>query len=151
MLKIIIPAILLSFNSFAGTYMLYGDCTFGSTRIIDADTIAVMNIKCIKNGVTTFSHAYETSIRFGGIDTPEMSSNSVCERVAAKESTDFLQHISNGRKITVKNFIPFAGAFGRGLGDIYIDGRAYAPIAIEQGYGYQYNGKTKKKIDYCSR
>ena len=151
MLKIIIPAILLSFNSFAGNHNQYGDCTFGSTRIVDADTIAVTNIKCVNNGITTFSHAYETKIRFSGIDTPEMSSNSVCERVAAQEATEFLGRISNGKKITVKNFIPFEGAFGRGLGDIYIDGRAYAPIAIEQGYGYQYDGKKKKKIDYCNR
>lgn len=151
MLKIIIPAILLSFNSFAGTYMPYGDCTFGSTRIIDADTIGVMNIKCVNNRISTFSHSYETSIRFNGIDTPEKNSKSICERVAAQASVEFFERISNGKKITVKNFIPFEGGFGRGLGDIYIDGRAYAPIAIEQGYGYQYNGKKKKKIDYCNR
>lgn len=151
MLKIIIPAILLSFNSFAGNYMQYGDCTFGSTRIVDADTIAVMNIKCINNGITTFSHAYETLLRIRGIDTPEMKSKSTCERIAAKEAAEFLERLSSGRKIIIKNFVPFEDKFGRPLVDVYIDGRAYAPIAIEQGYGYWYNGKKKGKIDYCNR
>ena len=151
MLKIIIPAILLSFNSFAGNHNQCGDCTFGSTRIVDADTIGVMNIKCVNNGITTFSHAYETKLRIRGIDTPEMKSSSVCERVAAKEATESLVRISNGKKITVKNFVPFEDKFGRPLVDVYIDGVNYAQIAMDQGYGYQYNGKTKQKIDYCNR
>ena len=151
MLKIIIPAILLSFNSFAGNHNQYGDCTFGSTRIVDADTIGVMNIKCVNNGITTYSHAYETKLRIRGVDTPEMKSSSVCERVAAKEATEFLENLSSGKKIIIKNFVPFDDKYGRPMVNLYIDGRAYAPIAIEQGYGYQYNGKTKQKIDYCNR
>ena len=151
MLKIIIPAILLSFNSFAGTYKTYGDCTFGNTRVVDADTIAVMDIKCVNNGITTFSHMYETKLRIRGVDTPEMKSSSTCERVAAKEATESLVRISNGKKIIIKNFAPFEDKFGRPLVDVYIDGVNYAQIAIEQGYGYQYNGEKKKKIDYCNR
>lgn len=151
MFKIIIPAILISFNSFAGTYMPYGDCTFGSTRIIDGDTIAVMNIKCVNNGITTFSHAYETLLRVRGIDTPEMKSKSICERAAAKESVEFFKSLSSGKKIILKNFVPFEDKYGRLLSDIYIGGVNYAQAAIEQGYGYQYKGKTKKKIDYCNR
>ena len=88
------------------------------------------------------------SIRLVGIDTPEMRTNNVCEKmagIAAKRKVANL--LRQAKRIDLENVQ--RGKYFRIVADVKIDGQSLTESLLNRGVGYPYDGGKKKKINWC--
>ena len=88
------------------------------------------------------------SVRLYGIDTPELRTKNKCEKelsIFAKEYTRKALLIA--KRIDLKNISK--GKYFRLVADVMVDGRSLTENLLNEGFGYEYFGKTKEKPDWC--
>ena len=106
-------------------------------KVVDGDTIDVL----IDLG---FGLLKKERVRVAGIDTPESRTRDLYEKKLGKEAAAYLKDQLTG-KITIKT--EKDGKYGRMLGWLYKEGQdiSIQEDMINRGYGWSYDGGTKKK------
>jgi micrococcal nuclease len=111
-------------------------------KVVDGDTIDVD----IDLG---FSISYSQRLRMAGIDTPEARTRDKLEKTLGIESKEYLKSkFKNATVVVVKTEKPDSSEkYGRILGWVYLDGntKSVNEEMIEEGYAWEYMGKTKVK------
>jgi endonuclease YncB( thermonuclease family) len=112
--------------------------TVKCVSVYDADTITI--IVPLRDGY------YKTKARLYGIDTAEKRTSNAKEKEVALEGTKFVES-----KLLNKTFKVACGdwdKYGRLLVTVYVEWeRSLNKEIVEKGYGYAYDGGTKKKFD----
>jgi len=90
------------------------------------------------------------SVRVYGIDTPEIKSYNPCEKQLAIVVREFVhEELSTAKVIVLKDCK--RDKYFRVLARIEYDGKDLTTELLKHGYGYEYYGDTKKKLDYCKQ
>jgi len=111
-------------------------------RNYDADTITFN----IKGAHPLFGK--NIPIRLNGIDTPELRTKDRCEKKLSYEAKGFVEsQLKTAKSINLKN--ASRGKYFRIVADIYYDGKNLKNELMKRKYGYEYDGGTKEKIDWC--
>ena len=106
-------------------------------KVYDGDTIT------ISAKVSRFSSKYyKWSVRFRGIDTPEIKGKSQEEKDAAVKARDALSSKILNKKILLKNIS--YDKYGRLLADIYLNTLCLNSWMLNNRYAVEYNGGTKQ-------
>ena len=106
-------------------------------KVYDGDTIT------ISAKVSMFSNNYyRWSVRFRGIDTPEIKGKTEDEKQAAINARNALSNKILNKKILLKNIA--YDKYGRLLADIYIGRLCLNTWMLENNYGVTYDGGTKQ-------
>ena len=128
--------LLLSISSLAG--VSYGTFTVskvisvydGDTFRVDIDELSPITCKNI-------------SIRVNGVDTPEIRGKCDSEKELAIEARDYVAELlDNADEILLVS--TERGKYFRILAVVMIDGINLAELLIDNGFGYVYEGDTKK-------
>lgn len=109
--------------------------------IYDGDTFKV-NLQCSEPVL-----CHNVPVRVKGVDTPELKSNSPCEKQKAQQAKAFTTSFLQGHKLDLRNCK--RDKYFRLLCDVYSEGRSLASELIKRGLAYPYNGGTKAKKNYC--
>lgn len=136
--KVLLCGLLFTFSAMAATK--YGPYEIQVTNVHDGDTVSA-------NILIWPQIVIDTNIRLKGIDTPEISSKSRCEKDLAIKARDFLdQTIKSSKKCILidpnTTETKYAGRFG---GDIICDGVDISNLLIKNGYAKPYNGRKKEQ------
>ncbi len=109
-------------------------------KVVDGDTIDVD----IDLG---FKISYTQRVRLAGIDSPESRTRDLYEKKLGMESKEWLKNaLSHAKTIIIKTEKPDSTEkFGRILGWLYVDDVNLNKAMIDQGYAWEYLGKTKEK------
>jgi micrococcal nuclease len=112
--------------------------TVKCVSVYDADTITII--------IPVRDTFYKTKARLYGIDTAEKRTSNAKEKEVALEGTKFVES-----KILNKTFKVACGdwdKYGRLLITIHVEWeRSLNKEIVDKGYGYAYDGGTKKKFD----
>jgi endonuclease YncB( thermonuclease family) len=90
----------------------------------------------------TDSPLYRLSVRFNGIDTPEIKGKTEDEKNAAKSARDALSSLILNKFVVLKNIQ--SEKYGRILAEVYLDELCLNDWMIQQRYAVKYGGGTKK-------
>jgi len=90
----------------------------------------------------------QISVRILGIDTPEMKGHGACERQKAREAQELVQKtLASAKQIDLVNIQ--RDKYFRLLADVQVDGKLLKDIILGAHLAYEYQGKTKPKINWC--
>ncbi len=143
-IKFLIPVLLL------WTMSIHANCehdknTFRCVRYIknyDADTITVSI-----PGV----HAIigeKMNIRVNGVDTPEIRTKNKCEKKKARDAKKLVKALlKSAKRIDLTNIQ--RGKYFRIVADVMIDGKSLSFYLLKNGLAVNYDGGTKKKMNWC--
>ena len=106
-------------------------------KVYDGDTITIA-AKLPFND----SPLYRLSVRFNGIDTPEIKGKTEDEKNAAKSARDALSNLILNKVVILKNIQ--SEKYGRILAEVYLDELCINEWMIQQRYAVKYDGGTKK-------
>ncbi len=110
----------------------------------DADTIT-FNIKNVHPLI-----GENISVRVFGIDAPEIKGNHPCEKEASRNAKKLVENLmKNARRIDLKNVEK--DKYFRILANVYFDGKNLKEILIKNNLAYEYDGGTKKDVNWCQR
>lgn len=87
------------------------------------------------------------SIRFNGIDTPEIRGKCKIEKDLAKQARDKVRSILNQSSVIELRNIQ-RGKYFRIVADLWVDGKSVNTLLINSGLAVAYDGGTKFK-DWC--
>ena len=107
-------------------------------KVYDGDTIT---ISAQVVGDPSYPTYYKWSVRFRGIDTPEIKSKTQDEKEAAIVARDALSNKILNKKILLKN-IKY-DKYGRLLADVYFNNLFLNKWMLDNKYGVEYDGGTK--------
>lgn len=113
-------------------------------RNYDADTITfdIPNVHPIIGD--------KISVRVRHIDTPEIKGKLPCEKEAARSAKRLIENLlKNAKRIDLENVDK--DKYFRLLADVIVDGKPIKDILLKNNLAYAYEGKTKQKINWCSR
>ncbi len=113
-------------------------------RNYDADTITFD----IPNVHPLLGH--HISVRVRHIDTPEIKGKQPCEKEAARTAKRLIENLmKHAKRIDLVD----AGKdkYFRILADVIVDGKPLKEILFKNNLAYAYEGKTKQKLNWCSR
>lgn len=138
---------LIGFSSVAREDCSHDSKTFRCVKYIrnyDADTITfdIPNVHPLigKN----------ISIRVRHVDTPEIKGKLPCEKDAARTAKKLIENIlKNAKRIDLEN--ADKDKYFRILADVIVDGKSLKDTLLKNNLAYAYEGKTKQKINWCSR
>ena len=105
-------------------------------KVYDGDTITIS----AKVSRLSFQY-YKWSVRFRGIDTPEMKGKTNDEKTAAVNARDNLSNKILNKKILLKNVA--YDKYGRLLADVYLGKLCLNKWMLDNRYGVSYDGGTK--------
>lgn len=105
-------------------------------KVYDGDTITIAS-KLPFEG----SPLYRFSVRFAGIDSPEIRGETPMESALAIQSRDALHQLIFGKIIELKN--NGKEKYGRMLADIYLDGLHVNQWMLDKKLAVKYNGGKK--------
>ena len=105
-------------------------------KVIDGDSIKV----CLWVG----SQPYKFLVRITGVDTPELRSKNLKEKEFARKVRDYLKSWIEG-KIVNLTLSKDIDKYGRLLATVSFEGADIVEDLISKGYGYSYDGGTKRK------
>jgi endonuclease YncB( thermonuclease family) len=109
----------------------------------DADTITVE----IPEVHPLLGH--QISVRVNGIDTAEMKGKAPCEKDRAVAAQQIVAKMLTGAKrINLHNVQ--RDKYFRVLADVEVDGQFIKDLLFKERLAYEYHGKNKKMIDWCS-
>ena len=106
-------------------------------KVYDGDTITIATKLPFKD-----SPLYRLSVRFNGIDTPEIKGKTDDEKNAAKSARDALSSLILNKLVVLKNIQ--SEKYGRILAEVYLDDLCLNEWMIQQRYAVKYDGGTKK-------
>ena len=106
-------------------------------KVYDGDTITVMTAVPGLQDTTVFKF----SIRFRGIDTPEMRSHDANEKRLATVARDALRTKILGAHVELRNV--GTEKYGRLLCDVYCDGCHLNQWMLDEKFAVPYDGGTK--------
>lgn len=106
-------------------------------KVYDGDTITIATKLPFND-----SPLYRLSVRFNGIDTPEIKGKSEDEKNAAKSARDALSGLILNKLVVLKNIQ--SEKYGRILAEVYMDELCLNEWMIQQRYAVKYDGGTKK-------
>jgi endonuclease YncB( thermonuclease family) len=106
-------------------------------KVYDGDTITIATKLPF-----TDSPVYRLSVRFNGIDTPEIKGKTEDEKNAAKSARDALSSLILNKLVVLKNIQ--SEKYGRILAEVYLDDLCLNEWMIQQRYAVKYDGGTKK-------
>ena len=87
------------------------------------------------------------SIRVANVDTPEIRTKCVKEKILARKAKQFsVQKLREAKVIVLKNVQ--RGKYFRIVADVYVDGVLLSKQLLDNNLAVQYAGK-KKKHDWC--
>ena len=107
-------------------------------KVYDGDTITIATKLPFKD-----SPLYRLSVRFNGIDTPEIKGKTDDEKNAAKSARDALSSLILNKLVVLKNIQ--SEKYGRILAEVYLDDLCLNEWMIQQRYAIKYDGGTKKQ------
>ena len=88
------------------------------------------------------------SVRIRGLDTPEIKGKTKCEKQKAieakKQVSEMLKKAKNIELRHIKR-----GKYFRIVADVIVNGKSIKDELIKLKLAYPYDGKTKKKINWC--
>jgi endonuclease YncB( thermonuclease family) len=105
-------------------------------KVYDGDTITIASKLPFNE-----SPLYRLSVRFNGIDTPEIKGKSEDEKKAAKVAKEALLDLILNKYVTLKNIK--SEKYGRILADVYLDDLWLNEWMIKECYAVKYDGGTK--------
>lgn len=111
------------------------------TSIYDGDTFRV-NINSYPSIIGN-----KISIRVKGIDTPEIRTKCIKEKLLAREAKQLTVSTLRGAK-TIELRDMQRGKYFRIVADVYVDGVSLGDILIKNNLAVKYDGGTKVK-DWC--
>lgn len=89
-------------------------------------------------------------IRVKHIDSAEMKGKLPCEKEAARTARKLVENLlKNAKRIDLENVQK--DKYFRILADVRVDGVLIKDILIKNKLAYNYEGKTKEKINWCAR
>ena len=106
-------------------------------KVYDGDTITIATKLPFID-----SPWYRLSVRFNGIDTPEIKGKTEDEKNAAKIARDALSSLILNKMVVLKNIQ--SEKYGRILAEVYLDELCINEWMIQQRYAIKYDGGTKK-------
>ena len=106
-------------------------------KVYDGDTITIASKLPFND-----SPLYRLSVRFNGIDTPEIKGKTEDEKNAAKSARDALSNLILNKVVILKNIQ--SEKYGRILAEVYLDELCVNEWMIQQRYAVKYDGGTKK-------
>lgn len=106
-------------------------------KVYDGDTITIATKLPFID-----SPLYRLSVRFNGIDTPEIKGKTEDEKNAAKSARDALSNLILNKVVVLKNIQ--SEKYGRILAEVYLDELCINEWMIQQRYAVKYDGGTKK-------
>ena len=106
-------------------------------KVYDGDTITIASKLPFND-----SPLYRLSVRFNGIDTPEIKGKTEDEKNAAKSARDALSNLILNKVVILKNIQ--SEKYGRILAEVYLDELCLNDWMIQQRYAIKYDGGTKK-------
>ena len=106
-------------------------------KVYDGDTITIATRLSYKD-----SPLYRFPIRLKGIDSAEIKSKNVNEKMHAKIARDALSELILHKTVIIKNIEN--EKYGRILADVYLDEICLNEWMIEKGYAVKYDGGTKQ-------
>ena len=106
-------------------------------KVYDGDTITIASKLPFND-----SPLYRLSVRFNGIDTPEIKGKTEDEKNAAKSARDALSNLILNKVVILKNIQ--SEKYGRILAEVYLDELCLNEWMIQQRYAVKYDGGTKK-------
>lgn len=106
-------------------------------KVYDGDTITIATKLPFID-----SPLYRLSVRFNGIDTPEIKGKTEDEKNAAKIARDALSSLILNKMVVLKNIQ--SEKYGRILAEVYLDELCLNEWMIQQRYAIKYDGGTKK-------
>jgi len=109
-------------------------------KVYDGDTITVASKLPFKG-----SPLYRFSVRFAGIDSPEIKGDTPKECALATKSRDALYNLIFGKIIELRN--NGKEKYGRLLADVYLDGLHVNAWMIQHKYAVKYGGGKKIRPD----
>jgi len=105
-------------------------------KVYDGDTITIAS-KLPFEG----SPLYRFSVRFAGIDSPEIKGETLVESKLAIKSRDALHNLIFGKVITLKN--NGKEKYGRLLADVYLDDLYVNKWMLDNNFAVKYDGGKK--------
>ncbi|MGZ3768125.1 MAG: thermonuclease family protein [Bdellovibrio sp.] len=123
----------------------HDDSTFRCVKIIknyDGDTLTadIPNVPALigKN----------ISVRVLGIDTPEIKTKDSCEKEAGRIARNLVTAtVKRAKNIELHNVQ--RDKYFRILADVIVDGQSLKYILLKNNLAYEYDGGTKKHLDWC--
>jgi len=110
----------------------------------DGDTVTVK----IKNTHPLIGKSI--SIRVNGIDTPELRTKNTCEKEKARTARKLVKNLlSKANRIDLLNIK--RGKYFRVVADVIYDGKKLKDALVKNGLAYEYYGKKKPSVDWCSK
>ena len=111
-------------------------------RGVDGDTIDVV----LDLG---FDIMFKSRVRLYGIDTPESRTRNKDEKIRGKMAGAFLKDaVDNGTKVVIETKLKDSrGKYGRGLGNVVVDGLNINEAMIENFLAVAYFGQSKDDIE----
>lgn len=89
------------------------------------------------------------SVRVRGLDTPELRGRPTCEKDLAKVAKERVQTLlSKAKRIDLTEI--GRDKYFRVLANVVVDGQSLSTILLEQNLAYQYDGGTKRKVNWCN-
>jgi micrococcal nuclease len=90
------------------------------------------------------------SVRVRGIDTPEIKTKNSCEKEMGRNAKKLAENLlKNAQRIDLVNVD--RDKYFRILADVNIDGKDLKSVLIKNQLAYEYDGGTKKKLNWCQR
>ena len=124
---------------------LHDEKTFRCVKVLknyDGDTITV-NIPNVPPLI-----GKNISVRVLGIDTPEVKTKNQCEKEAGRIAKNLVSAtLKNAKTVELHNVR--RDKYFRILADVKVDGRSLKDILIKNNLAYEYDGGTKKHLDWC--
>lgn len=89
-------------------------------------------------------------VRVAHIDSPEIKGKLPCEKETARTAKKLVENLlKNARRIDLVNVA--RDKYFRILADVQVDGKDLKEILLKNNLAYNYEGKTKEKINWCQR
>lgn len=90
------------------------------------------------------------SVRVAHIDSPEIKGQQPCEKNTARNAKKLVENLmKQAKNIELRNIE--RDKYFRILADVYFDGKDLKEILLKNHLAYNYDGATKKKVNWCNR
>lgn len=117
-------------------------------KILTGKCVSVYDGDTFKLELPVCCSSFIFSCRLLGIDTAEIRTRNVEEKIVAKEAKAYVAELLSTNAFTVK--CHGTDKYGRVLCDILfpeLDGSDLAELLIAKNYGYRYDGGTKESFE----
>ncbi len=126
---------------------LHDDTTFRCVEYLrnyDSDTVT-FNIPNVPKII-----GKSIGVRVAHVDSPEIRGKLPCEKESARTAKKLVENLlKNAKRINLLNVA--RDKYFRILADVQYDGKDLKEVLLKNKLAYNYEGKTKEKINWCTR